>query len=216
MSIPLKASFGICLNSCNKALPYSACGTYLSAITLMLTLSMDTLHCNETERRTLVNYPMGWNPTADPPKTLKSNTGFSGLAWASGCGTLVSVELLLIFSGLSDKGAIPTCHKFPSKQSSVTAYSAWQASMHLGTATGDFQLLCLLLLTITLTAGKINVWVSISPSLIWKPKTNIETLKSPNASFPINYQWPHLACWAAEGSNIRPGYFRITSLQPWA
>lgn len=63
---------------------------------------------------------------------------------------------------------------------------------------------------------KINICVSLSPSLIWKPKTNIEILKSPNASFPINYQWLHLAGWAAEGSNVRPGYFRAPSSEPWA
>lgn len=32
----------------------------------------------------------------------------------------------------------------------------------------------------------------------------------------INYQWLHLAGWAAEGSNVRPGYFRAPSSQPWA
>lgn len=63
---------------------------------------------------------------------------------------------------------------------------------------------------------KINICVSLSPSLIWKPKTNIEIRKSPNASFPINYQWLHLAGWAAEGSNVRPGYFRAPSSEPWA
>lgn len=90
------------------------------------------------------------------------------------------------------------------------------ASKYLCTATRDFKLLCLLLLTTTLRAGKINVYVPLSPSLIWKPVTNIETLKSQNASFPINYQWLHLAGWAAESSNVRPGYFRAPSSQPWA
>lgn len=108
------------------------------------------------------------------------------------------------------KGQYLSVTNLPSKK--ALSQSVWcLASKYLCTATGDFKLLCLLLLTTTLRAGKINVCVSLSPSLIWKPETNIETLKSPNASFPINYQWLHLAGWAAEGSNVRPGYLRTPS-----
>lgn len=113
------------------------------------------------------------------------------------------------------KGQYLSVTNLPSKK--ALSQSVWcLASKYLCTATRDFKLLCLLLLTTTLRAGKINVCVSLGPSLIWKPETNIETLKSPNASFPINYQWLHLAGWAAEGSNVRPGYLRTPSSQSWA
>lgn len=108
---------------------------------------------------------------------------------------------------------MPKCHKFPFKKKAVTECFT---SKYLCTATRDLKLVCLLLLTTTLRAEKINICVSLGPSLIWKPETNIETLKSPDALFLINYQWLHLAGWAAEGSNVRPGYFRAPSSQPWA
>lgn len=176
---------------------------------------MDTLACNETENWALLGlviYPVRYKPTSNQTQALESSAAFAGLAWASDYCTSVTVELLLIFSGQNDKGAMPKCHKSPVKK----AVTECLASKYLCTATRDFKLLCLLLLTTTLRAGKINGCVSLGPSLIWKPETNIETLKSPNASFPINYQWLHLSLRAAEGSNVRPGYFRALSSQPWA
>lgn len=131
----LKGSFEIYLNWCNTTLPSEFCPAHIQHVELGKCnyLSMDTLACNGTESWALlglINYPVGYKPTSNQAQALESNTGFAGLAWASDYSTSVSVELLLIFSGQKDKGAMPKCHKSPFKKSSVHRVFDKQISMH--------------------------------------------------------------------------------------
>lgn len=153
---------------------------------------MAALSCNETcTLPGLGSCPEEWRP---PPPNRN--------LWTRRPGISQHLLDISISRAASDSlwskdglGNTQMSHNPLQKELSHGAHSVWQANVHV--LQSDLQLLCLLLLTTTLTAGKINVHVSPSPCLVWKPETNIETLKSPNVSFPINYQWLHLACWAA-------------------